>query len=134
MVLRVDKENEKISLGLKQAEPDPWEGLAMKYPSGTRIDGKVRNLTDFGAFVEVEDGIDGLVHISDMSWTKRVRHPKEIVKKGDSVDVVILDINKEKRRISLGIKQIIENPWDDLAERYPSFAVVPEDIRRCLTR
>jgi small subunit ribosomal protein S1 len=118
MVLRVDKENEKISLGLKQAEPDPWEGLAMKYPSGTQIDGKVRNLTDFGAFVEVEDGIDGLVHISDMSWTKRVRHPKEIVKKGDSIDVVILDINKEKRRISLGIKQLIDNPWDDLAERY----------------
>ena len=118
MVLRVDKENEKISLGLKQAEPDPWEGLAMKYPSGTQIEGKVRNLTDFGAFVEVEDGIDGLVHISDMSWTKRVRHPKEIVKKGDSVDVVILDINKEKRRISLGIKQLIENPWDELAERY----------------
>jgi small subunit ribosomal protein S1 len=118
MVLRVDKENEKISLGLKQAEPDPWEGLAMKYPSGTQIEGKVRNLTDFGAFVEVEDGIDGLVHISDMSWTKRVRHPKEIVKKGDSVDVVILDINKEKRRISLGIKQLIDNPWDDLAERF----------------
>ena len=118
MVLRVDKDNEKISLGLKQAEPDPWEGLAMKYPSGTKIEGKVRNLTDFGAFVEVEDGIDGLVHISDMSWTKRVRHPKEIVKKGDSVDVVILDINKEKRRISLGIKQLMDNPWDDLAERY----------------
>jgi small subunit ribosomal protein S1 len=118
MVLRVDKENEKISLGLKQAEPDPWEGLAMKYPSGTKIEGKVRNLTDFGAFVEVEDGIDGLVHISDMSWTKRVRHPKEIVKKGDSVDVVILDINKDKRRISLGIKQLIDNPWDDLAERF----------------
>ncbi len=118
MVLKVDKDNEKISLGLKQAEPDPWEGLAMKYPSGTVIEGKVRNLTDFGAFVEVEDGIDGLVHISDMSWTKRVRHPKEIVKKGDSVPVMILDINKEKRRISLGIKQLQDNPWDDLAERY----------------
>ena len=118
MVLKVDKENEKISLGLKQAEPDPWEGLAMQYPSGTVIEGKVRNLTDFGAFVEVEDGIDGLVHISDMSWTKRVRHPKEIVKKGDAVQVMILDINKEKRRISLGIKQLIDNPWDTLAERY----------------
>ncbi len=118
MVLKVDKENEKISLGLKQAEPDPWEDLAVKYPPGTEIEGKVRNLTDFGAFVEVEDGIDGLVHISDMSWTKRVRHPKEIVKKGDTIKVVILDINKEKRRISLGIKQLQENPWDDLAERY----------------
>jgi len=118
MVLKVDKDNEKISLGLKQAEPDPWEGLADKYPPGTHIEGKVRNLTDFGAFVEVEEGIDGLVHISDMSWTKRVRHPKEIVKKGDTIEVVILDINKEKRRISLGIKQLIENPWDELAERY----------------
>jgi len=118
MVLKVDKENEKISLGLKQAEPDPWEGLANKYPPGTVIEGKVRNLTDFGAFAEGEDGIDGLVHISDMSWTKRVRHPKEIVKKGDSIDVMILDINKEKRRISLGIKQLVDNPWDTLAERF----------------
>jgi small subunit ribosomal protein S1 len=118
MVLKVDPENEKISLGFKQAEPDPWQTLSERYPSGTAIEGKVRNLTDFGAFVEVEDGIDGLVHISDMSWTKRVRHPKEIVKKGDSVTVVILDINSEKRRISLGIKQLIENPWDELAERY----------------
>lgn len=118
MVLKVDAENEKISLGLKQAGPDPWESLQEKYPPGTQISGKVRNLTDFGAFVEVEEGIDGLVHISDMSWTKRVRHPKEIVKKGDEVDVVILDINREKRRISLGIKQIVENPWEDLAEKY----------------
>ena len=118
MVLRVDKENEKISLGLKQAEPDPWETLEERYPVGTKLTGKVRNLTDFGAFVEVEEGIDGLVHISDMSWTKRVRHPKEIVRKGDTVDVVILDINQERRRISLGIKQLQENPWDDLAERY----------------
>lgn len=118
MVLKVDKENEKISLGLKQAEPDPWQELPNKYPLGTRITGKVRNLTDFGAFVEVEEGIDGLVHISDMSWTKRVRHPKEIVKKGDEVEVVILDINTEKRRISLGIKQLENNPWDDLAETF----------------
>ncbi len=118
MVLKVDRENEKISLGLKQAEPDPWESLAERYPMGTQISGKVRNLTDFGAFVEVEEGIDGLVHISDMSWTKRVRHPKEIVKKNDLVEVVILDINKEKRRISLGIKQLMENPWEDLAARY----------------
>jgi small subunit ribosomal protein S1 len=118
MVLKVDRDNEKISLGLKQAEPDPWQTLNDRYPIGTKITGKVRNLTDFGAFVEVEEGIDGLVHISDMSWTKRVRHPKEIVKKGDTVDVMILDINSEKRRISLGIKQLHENPWEDLAQRY----------------
>jgi small subunit ribosomal protein S1 len=118
MVLKVDRDNEKISLGLKQAEPDPWQTLNQRYPIGTKITGKVRNLTDFGAFVEVEEGIDGLVHISDMSWTKRVRHPKEIVKKGDTVDVMILDINSEKRRISLGIKQLHDNPWEDLANRY----------------
>jgi len=118
MVLKVDKENEKISLGLKQAEPDPWETLEERYPVGTKLTGKVRNLTDFGAFVEVEEGIDGLVHISDMSWTKRVRHPKEIVRKGDTVDVVILDINQERRRVSLGIKQLQENPWNELAEKY----------------
>ena len=118
MVLKVDRDAEKISLGLKQAEPDPWQTLNNRYPIGTKITGKVRNLTDFGAFVEVEEGIDGLVHISDMSWTKRVRHPKEIVKKGDTVDVMILDINSEKRRISLGIKQLHDNPWEDLASRY----------------
>ncbi len=118
MVLKVDKENEKISLGLKQAEPDPWETLEQRYPVGTKLTGKVRNLTDFGAFVEVEEGIDGLVHISDMSWTKRVRHPKEIVRKGDTVEVVILDINQERRRVSLGIKQLQENPWSELAEKY----------------
>ncbi|HSH76559.1 MAG TPA: 30S ribosomal protein S1, partial [Longimicrobiales bacterium] len=110
MVLKIDKENEKISLGLKQCENDPWLTLIERYPAGSTIEGCVRNLTDFGAFVEVEEGIDGLVHISDMSWTKRVRHPKEIVKKGDTVDVQILDINSEKRRISLGIKQLHENP------------------------
>jgi len=118
MVLKVDPENEKISLGLKQAEPDPWQTLDQRFPIGSKINGKVRNLTDFGAFVEVEEGIDGLVHISDMSWTKRVRHPKEIVKKGDVVDVIILDINADKRRISLGIKQLVDNPWDELAEKY----------------
>ncbi|MFO7652955.1 MAG: 30S ribosomal protein S1 [Candidatus Krumholzibacteriia bacterium] len=119
MVLKIDKEAEKISLGLKQTEADPWLTLADRYPSGTIIEGKVRNLTDFGAFVEVEEGIDGLVHISDMSWTKRVRHPKEILKRGDSVAVQILDIDSQKRRISLGIKQLEENPWPYLAERYP---------------
>ncbi len=119
MVLKIDKDNEKISLGLKQTEPDPWLTLTKRYPVGTIIEGRVRNLTDFGAFVEVEEGIDGLVHISDMSWTKRVRHPKEIVKKGDSIQVQILDIDADKRRISLGVKQLQENPWPNLAEDYP---------------
>ncbi len=119
MVLKIDKESEKISLGLKQCEPDPWLTLTERYPVGTIIEGRVRNLTDFGAFVEVEEGIDGLVHISDMSWTKRVRHPKEIVKKGDMIQVQILDIDADKRRISLGVKQLQDNPWPTLAADYP---------------
>ena len=119
MVLKIDKQNEKISLGLKQCESDPWVTLIERYPAGSIIEGKVRNLTDFGAFVEVEEGIDGLVHISDMSWTRRVRHPKEMLKRGDSVKVQILDIDTNKRRISLGIKQMFDNPWPTLAEDYP---------------
>jgi small subunit ribosomal protein S1 len=132
MVLKIDQENEKISLGLKQTGDDPWETLANNFPVGTIIEGKVRNLTDFGAFVEVEEGIDGLVHISDMSWTKRVRHPKEILRKGDSVTVQILDIDTHKRRISLGIKQLQENPWPNLADDYPSGRIVEGVINRML--
>jgi small subunit ribosomal protein S1 len=120
VVLKVDKANEKISLGLKQVEPDPWLTLDEKYPAGMRVRGKVRNLTNFGAFVELEEGIDGLVHVSDMSWTKRVAHPNEVLKKGDTVEVVILSIDKEHRRISLGLKQVSEDPWPYLAERFPS--------------
>ncbi|MCP4571241.1 MAG: 30S ribosomal protein S1 [bacterium] len=119
MVLKIDKDNEKISLGLKQCESDPWLTLSERYPMGTAIEGKVRNLTDFGAFVEVEEGIDGLVHISDMSWTRRVRHPKEMLKRGDTVSVQILDIDTGKRRISLGIKQLQDNPWPTLADDFP---------------
>lgn len=114
VVLSVDKENEKISLGLKQLEADPWLTLDFKYPVGTKVTGKVRNLTTFGAFVEIEDGIDGLVHISDMSWTRRIQHPSEVMKRGDVVDVVILGIDKENRRISLGHKQVMSDPWPDL--------------------
>jgi small subunit ribosomal protein S1 len=118
VVLKIDKENEKISLGLKQVEPDPWETLEERYPEGSKVTGKVRNLTNFGAFVEIEEGIEGLVHISDMSWTKRIRHPSEIVRKGDKVDVIVLNIDKESRKISLGLKQIDENPWDKLLAKY----------------
>ena len=132
MVLKVDKANEKISLGLKQCESDPWLTLIERYPVGSAIEGKVRNLTDFGAFVEVEEGIDGLVHISDMSWTRRVRHPKELLKRGDSVKVQILDIDTGKRRISLGIKQLQDNPWPDLAARFPVGHDVSGTISRML--
>jgi small subunit ribosomal protein S1 len=119
VVLKVDEAEEKISLGMKQTEQDPWMVLPLKYPIGTRINGKVRNLTSFGAFVEIEPGIDGLIHISDMSWTKRVQHPSEVVKKGDAVDVVILNIDAENKRISLGLKQAEEDPWLRIGETYP---------------
>jgi small subunit ribosomal protein S1 len=119
VVLKVDPAEEKISLGMKQTEQDPWMVLPMKYPVGTRVTGKVRNLTSFGAFVEIEPGIDGLVHISDMSWTKRVQHPSEVVKKGDTVEVLILNIDAENKRISLGLKQATEDPWLRIGETYP---------------
>jgi small subunit ribosomal protein S1 len=119
VVLKVDEGEEKISLGMKQTEQDPWMVLPLKYPVGTRISGKVRNLTSFGAFVEIEPGIDGLIHISDMSWTKRVQHPSEVVRKGDGVDVVILNIDADNKRISLGLKQAEEDPWLAIGERYP---------------
>ncbi len=134
VVLKVDKANEKISLGLKQVEPDPWLTLDEKYPPGLRVKGKVRNLTNFGAFVELEEGIDGLVHVSDMSWTKRVAHPSEVLKKGDAVEVVILSIDKEHRRISLGLKQVTEDPWPQLADRFPSGLELKGTVNRLFDR
>jgi small subunit ribosomal protein S1 len=119
VVLKVDPSEEKISLGMKQTEQDPWMMLPMKYPVGTRISGKVRNLTSFGAFVEIEPGIDGLVHISDMSWTRRVQHPSEVIKKGDTVEVVILNIDADNKRISLGLKQAQDDPWLKIGQDYP---------------
>ena len=134
VVLKVDQENEKISLGLKQVEPDPWLTLDDKYPVGSKFTGKVRNLTNFGAFVELEEGIDGLVHISDMSWTKRIRHPSEVVKKSDDVEVVVLNIDKEARRISLGLKQVQDDPWLELSALYqPGFSTAGT-ISRVLDR
>jgi len=134
VILKIDKENEKISLGLKQTEPDPWLTLDQRFPIGTRLTGKVRNLTNFGAFVEIEEGIDGLVHISDMSWTRRVVHPSEVLKKGDKVDVVVLSIDKDARRISLGLKQVSEDPWPTLAEKYIPDLIVKGKVVRLLDR
>jgi len=130
VVLKVDPEGEKISLGMKQIEEDPWHALPLKYPVGTRLSGKVRNLTSFGAFVEIEPGIDGLVHISDMSWTKRIQHPSEVVKKGDDVDVVILGVDADNKRISLGLKQTHDDPWDDLARNYDVGQAITGPITR----
>ncbi len=130
VILKVDVEGEKISLGMKQIEEDPWHALPLKYPVGTRLTGKVRNLTSFGAFVEIEPGIDGLVHISDMSWTKRIQHPSEVVRKGDEVEVVILGVDADNKRISLGLKQTQDDPWDDLATNYS----VGQEITGKITR
>jgi small subunit ribosomal protein S1 len=117
-ILNIESDEKKISLGLKQLEPDPWEKIDDKYPLNSKHTGVVRNLTQFGAFVELEEGIDGLVHISDLSWTKKVRHPSEVVKKADEIDVIVLGINRDERRIALGHKQIDENPWDAFEEKY----------------
>src|SRR3989449_6094092 len=133
-VLKVDAANEKISLGLKQVEPDPWLTLDQKYPPGMKVKGKVRNLTNFGAFVELEEGIDGLVHVSDMSWTKRVAHPSEVLRKNDVVEVVVLSIAKEHRRISLGLKQVSDDPWPLLADRFPSGMQISGAINRLFDR
>jgi small subunit ribosomal protein S1 len=118
VVLKVDRDDEKISLGMKQIEEDPWLALPVKYPVGTRVSGKVRNLTSFGAFVEIEPGIDGLIHISDMSWTKRVQHPSEVLRKGDDVEVVVLGVDPENKRISLGLKQTTDDPWEQIAQQF----------------
>ncbi|HJU90233.1 MAG TPA: 30S ribosomal protein S1 [Gemmatimonadaceae bacterium] len=134
VVLKVDPNEEKISLGMKQTEQDPWVVLPYKYPVGTRITGKVRNLTSFGAFVEIEPGIDGLIHISDMSWTKRIQHPSEVVKKGDTVDVVILNIDAENKRISLGLKQATEDPWLRIGETYPVGTEVEGKVVRLMDK
>ncbi len=118
VVLKVDTNDEKISLGMKQIEEDPWLALPMKYPTGTKLDGTVRNLTSFGAFVEIEPGIDGLVHVSDMSWTRRVEHPSEVLQKGEEVQVMVLDVDAENKRISLGLKQLLDDPWPAISERF----------------
>ncbi|MEJ2185358.1 MAG: 30S ribosomal protein S1, partial [Gemmatimonadota bacterium] len=118
VVLKVDRDEEKISLGMKQIEEDPWLALPVKYPVGTKVEGTVRNLTSFGAFVEIEPGIDGLIHISDMSWTKRIQHPSEVLKKGEQVEVMVLGVDAENKRISLGLKQMSDDPWYRLVEQY----------------
>src|SRR3990170_2770416 len=133
MVLQVGVEERRISLGLKQVEPNPWQQLAEKYQTGARIQGKVRNLTDFGAFVEVEEGIDGLIHISDMSWNKRINHPSEVLKKGDTVDAVVLNIDAENQRLSLGLKQLSTDVWDDYFSHHKAGEIVEGKIVRLTT-
>jgi small subunit ribosomal protein S1 len=130
MVLQVDPSERRISLGLKQVEPNPWELLAEKYEPGSRIEGRVRNLTDFGAFVEVEEGIDGLIHISDLTWNKRVKHPSEVIKKGDTVEAVVLNIDADNQRLSLGLKQLATDIWEEFFNRHKVGDVVEGKIVR----
>jgi small subunit ribosomal protein S1 len=134
IVLNIDKNDKKLALGMKQLEPDPWADLLAKYPVDSVHKGIVRNLTNFGLFVELEPGVDGLVHISDLSWTKKIRHPGEFVKKGDALDVVVLSIDSQNRRIALGHKQITENPWEFFAERYAVGADSEGKIERIIEK
>lgn len=133
-VLNIDKEHKKLALGMKQLEPDPWDDLMKKYPVDSEHRGIVRNLTNFGVFVELEPGVDGLVHISDLSWTKKIRHPGEFVKKGDELDVVVLSIDPEQRRIALGHKQINTNPWDIFENKYMVGAETEAKIERIIEK
>ena len=117
-VLKFDKEKQRVSLGMKQMGNDPWQEIASRYPEGTKINGQVTNLTDYGCFVEIEDGVEGLVHVSEMDWTNKNIHPSKVVNLGDTVDVMVLEIDEERRRISLGLKQCIANPWETFAESH----------------
>jgi small subunit ribosomal protein S1 len=118
-ILNLDLENERVSLGMKQLAEDPWSTAAENYAVGSRVTGKVVSLTDYGAFIELEEGIEGLIHVSEMSWTRKVRHPSKVVSVGDEVEAIVLDIKPESRRISLGMKQVVPNPWDVISEKYP---------------
>jgi small subunit ribosomal protein S1 len=118
VVLGVNKEEQKISLGLRQLEPNPWDEIEKKFTIGSRVKGKIRNMTAYGAFVELEEGIDGMIHVSDLSWTRKINHPSEVFKKADEIEAVVIDIDKVNQRISLGIKQLTEDPWKTIDEKY----------------
>jgi small subunit ribosomal protein S1 len=128
-VLKFDREKQRVSLGFKQLTPDPWLDAVERYPIGARVRGRVLSVTDYGAFVELEQGIEGLVHVSEMTWSKRMKHPSKLVKPGDEVETVILAVNPSDRRISLGMKQLLENPWENLSDRYPAGTVVEGRVR-----
>ena len=118
VVLGINIEEQKISLGVRQLEPNPWDNVESRFPIGSQIKGEVRNLTPYGAFIELEDGIDGMVHVSDLSWTRKINHPSEILKKGDELQAVVLEIDKESQRISLGVKQLETDPWEEIGSRF----------------
>jgi len=128
-IIRINKDTQRISLGMKQLESDPWEGAAAKYPVGAKLTGRVTNITEYGAFVELEPGIEGLVHVSEMSWTKKNVHPGKIVSTSQEVDVVVIEVDPDKRRISLGLKQAINNPWEAFAEAHPIGSTVEGEVK-----
>ena len=128
-ILNLDLENERVSLGMKQLAEDPWSTAAEKYAVGSRVTGKVVSLTDYGAFIELEEGIEGLIHVSEMSWTRKIRHPSKVVSVGDEVEAVVLDIKPESRRISLGMKQVVPNPWDVISGKYPIGTTIEGKIK-----
>ena len=128
-IVRINQETQRISLGMKQLESDPWEGVAAKYPVGAKLHGVVTNITEYGAFVELESGIEGLVHVSEMSWTKKNVHPGKIVSTSQEVDVIVLEVDSDKRRISLGLKQAAQNPWDAFADKYPVGSTVEGEVK-----
>jgi small subunit ribosomal protein S1 len=128
-VLKFDKDKQRVSLGFKQLTPDPWLDATERYPVGAHVKGRVLSVTDYGAFVELEQGIEGLVHLSEMTWSKRLKHPSKLVKPGDEVETVVLSVNPADRRISLGMKQLLDNPWENLTERYPAGTVVEGRVR-----
>jgi small subunit ribosomal protein S1 len=128
-VLKFDREKQRVSLGFKQLTPDPWLDAQERYPVGAKVHGRILSVTDYGAFVELEQGIEGLVHLSEMTWSKRLKHPSKLVKPGDEVDTVVLSVNPADRRISLGMKQLLENPWENLSEKYPTGTVVEGRVR-----
>ncbi len=128
-VLSFDRETQKVSLGLKQLVPDPWQDITAKFPDGKKLSGKVTNLVEYGAFVELEPGVEGLVHISEMSWTRKLRHPSQMVKVGEEVEVIILGVDQDKKRISLGMKQVKPNPWEVVAEKFPEGTILEGAIK-----
>jgi small subunit ribosomal protein S1 len=129
VVLKYDREKQKVSLGIKQKTPDPWLAVAERYPLGARVRGKVVSLTDYGAFVELEHGVEGLVHVSEMSWTQKVKHPSKMVAVGDVIETVVLSVDPTGKRISLGMRQVEPNPWHTLEDRYPVGSMVEGKVR-----
>ncbi|MFH0800711.1 MAG: 30S ribosomal protein S1 [Pseudomonadota bacterium] len=129
VVLKFDQQSQKVSLGLKQLQPDPWSDVEGRFPVGSRVSGKIVNLTDYGAFVALGDGVEGLIHVSEMSWTKKVKHPSKVVSVGDTVDAIVLDVDLNAKRISLGLKQIEPNPWEHLEDKYPIGSKIRGGIR-----